>query len=85
MICHHPLVHLRQETYHLHEIMSRILEFLPHRETRMSRNVAHQQPSSLTLVAAIQRNGMDPGRSETTTLNVVNANDVDIETRQQQH
>jgi hypothetical protein len=79
MICHHhPLVHFRQETYHLHETTSR-------RETRTSRNVAHRQPSSSTVVAAIQRNGMDPERSETATLNVVNANDVDIETRLQQH
>jgi hypothetical protein len=86
MICHHHhLVHLCQETYHLHETTSRLLEFLLRRETRTSRNVAHQQPSSSTLVAAIQRNGMDPERSETATLNVVNANDVDIETRQQQH
>jgi hypothetical protein len=78
-ICHHhPLVHL------YHETTSRLLEVLLLRETRTSRNVAHQQPSS-SIVAAIQRNGMDPEMSETASLNVVNANDVDIEMRLQQH
>jgi hypothetical protein len=85
IICHHRLlVHLRQETY-LHETTSRLLlEFLLRQEIKTSRNVAHQQPSSSTLVAAVQKNGTDPVRSETATLNVVTVNDDATETKQQQ-